>query len=64
MRTFLCVYASVIVTAMDFKYKYQLCKLKFMLISASGPSGPVTEKSNGPDEKSLVRIFKIKYFLF
>ena len=24
---------------------------------ATGPSGPVTEKSTGPDEKSLVRIF-------
>ena len=30
----------------------------------TGPSGPVTEKSTGPDEKSLVQIFKFKYFQF
>ena len=28
---------------------------------ATDPSGPVTEKSTGPDEKSLVQIFKFTY---
>ena len=28
---------------------------------APGPSGPVTKKLTGPDEKSLVQIFKFKY---
>ena len=31
---------------------------------ATGPSGPVPEKSTGPDEKWLVQIFKFKYFLY
>ena len=56
-------FSSPIVMQMFFIFIYH-CSLSVKNLGDTGPSGASDKKSSGPDEKSLVQIFKFKYFQY